>query len=114
MKTKTLRIGALLCFLLAVAFFTLRLLSDYGYIPGRVYSAADFGIETLKSPRDADGDGIITNLDALLLLYAINDKYNLTAEEFARADLNGDGELWAAEALRILQYVSGTVGSVKM
>jgi len=38
----------------------------------------------------------------------------LTAEEFARADLNGDGVLWAAEALRILQYVSGVVGSVKM
>ena len=31
---------------------------------------------------DVDGDGVITNLDALLLLYAINDKYNLTAEEF--------------------------------
>jgi len=63
---------------------------------------------------DVNGDGSITNLDALLLLYAINDKYNLTQEEFARADLNGDGELWAAEALRILQYVNGTVGSVKM
>ena len=63
---------------------------------------------------DVDGDGVITNLDALLLLYTINDKYNMTAEEFARADLNGDGELWAAEALRILQYVSGVVGSVKM
>ena len=63
---------------------------------------------------DVDGDGAITNLDALLLLYAINDKYNMTAEEFARADLNGDGELWAAEALRILQYVNGVVGSVKM
>ena len=63
---------------------------------------------------DVDGDGVITNLDALLLLYTINDKYNMTAEEFARADLNGDGELMAAEALRILQYVSGVVGSVKM
>ena len=63
---------------------------------------------------DVDGDGVITNLDALLLLYTINDKYNMSAEEFARADLNGDGELWAAEALRILQYVSGVVGSVKM
>jgi hypothetical protein len=61
---------------------------------------------------DVDGDGTITNRDALILLYAINDKYNMTAEEFARADLNGDGELWAAEALRILQYVSGAVGSV--
>ena len=63
---------------------------------------------------DVDGDGVITNLDALLVLYTINDKYNMTAEEFARADLNGDGELWAAEALRILQYVSGVVGSVKI
>ena len=63
---------------------------------------------------DVDGDGMITNLDALLVLYTINDKYNMTTEEFARADLNGDGELWAAEALRILQYVSGVVGSVKM
>jgi len=63
---------------------------------------------------DVDGDGVITNLDALLVLYTINDKYNMTAEEFARADLNGDGVLWAAEALRILQYVSGAVGSVKM
>ena len=44
----------------------------------------------------------------------INDKYNMTAEEFARADLNGDGQLWAAEALQILRYVSGEVGSVKM
>lgn len=63
---------------------------------------------------DVDGDGVITNRDALLVLYTINDKYNMTQEEFARADLNGDGVLWAAEALRILQYVSGVVGSVKM
>ena len=63
---------------------------------------------------DVDGDGKITNRDALLVLYAINDKVNLTPEQFARADLNGDGDLWAAEALRILQYVSGVVGSLKM
>lgn len=63
---------------------------------------------------DVDGDGKITNLDALLVLYSINDKVNLTPEQFARADLNGDGVLQAAEALRILQYVSGVVGSLKM
>ena len=33
---------------------------------------------------------------------------------YAAADLNGDGELAAVEALRILQYVSGKVGSVAM
>jgi hypothetical protein len=78
---------------------------------------APFVIQVLEAVEqsslgDVDGDGTITNRDALILLYAINDKYNMTAEEFARADLNGDGELWAAEALRILQYVSGAVGSV--
>ena len=63
---------------------------------------------------DVNGDGEITNLDALMLLKAINDQLNLTAEEFARADLDGNGTLAAKEALRILQYVSGAVGSVDM
>ena len=63
---------------------------------------------------DINGDGTITNLDALMLLKAINDQLNLTAEQFARADLDGDGMLAAKEALRILQYVSGAVGTVDM
>lgn len=75
---------------------------------------------TVQQPLDADslgdvnGDGKITNLDALMLLQAINDLINLDSEQFARADLNADGVLTAAEALRILQYVSGAVGTVKM
>jgi hypothetical protein len=67
-----------------------------------------------NSLGDVNGDGMITNLDALMLLQAINDLYNPDAAQFARADLNGDGELAAVEALRILQYVSGKVGSVVM
>ena len=63
---------------------------------------------------DVNGDGRISNLDALMLLQAINDLLNLDAEQFARADLNGDGVLTAAEALRILQYVNGTVGDLIM
>lgn len=63
---------------------------------------------------DVNGDGKISNLDALMLLQAINDLLNLDADQFARADLNADGELSAAEALRILQYVNGTIGSVRM
>ena len=63
---------------------------------------------------DVNGDGRISNLDALMLLQAINDLLNLDAEQFARADLNGDGVLSAAEALRILQYVNGTVGDLIM
>lgn len=67
-----------------------------------------------SSRGDVSGDGKIGNLDALMLLQAINDLLNLTAEQFARADLNGDGELTAAEALRILHYVSGKVGDLNM
>ena len=61
---------------------------------------------------DVDGDGVITNKDALILLQGINDLYNLNAEEFARADINGNGIIEAVEALRILQYVSGKITSV--
>ena len=49
---------------------------------------------------DVNGDGAITNLDALMLLKAINHQLNLTAEQLARADLNGNGLLEAKEALR--------------
>ena len=65
-----------------------------------------------NSKGDVDGDGIITNKDALMILQATNDLINLTEEQFLRADLNGDGELSAAEALRILQYVSGKVTTI--
>lgn len=63
---------------------------------------------------DSDGDGAVTVRDALMVLQAITHKYNMTQEEFARSDLNGDGQLSAVEALRILHYVSGTVGSLAM
>jgi subtilisin family serine protease len=56
---------------------------------------------------DVNGDGIINVLDALLILQAINDKINLTSDEFMRADLNKNGQLEAFEALKILLYVTG-------
>lgn len=65
-----------------------------------------------NSLGDVDGDGVITNKDALMLMQAANDLLNLTEEQFMRADLNGDGELSAAEAMRILQYVSGKVSTI--
>ena len=65
-----------------------------------------------NSLGDVDGDGVITNKDALMLLQAANDKLNLTEEQFMRADIDKDGVLSAAEAMRILQYVSGKIGSI--
>lgn len=67
-------------------------------------STSDFG--------DVDGNGVINLLDALMVLKAKNHKLNLDAAQFARADLDGNKTLEAWEALRILQYASGTVGSV--
>lgn len=58
---------------------------------------------------DVNGDGVITTLDALMMLQAINDIINLSSEEFRRADLNQNGRLETQEVLRILQYVSGKV-----
>ena len=66
-----------------------------------------------KSYGDVNGDGIISSLDALMILQAINDKLNLTQEQFLRADIDKDGVLEASEALKILQYVSGKIKSIQ-
>lgn len=63
---------------------------------------------------DVDGSGSVTTKDALMLMQCINDERILSDDEFKRADLNSDGELSSAEALRILQYVNGKVNSLEM
>ena len=40
-------------------------LSRLGMLPGVIFNAQDFGIETLRSPNDADGDGIDDYADIL-------------------------------------------------
>lgn len=63
---------------------------------------------------DVNGDGQINVLDALMVLQAINDRLNLDAEQFARADLNGNMTLEAVEVLTILQYANGIIGSLTL
>ena len=65
-----------------------------------------------NSLGDVDGNGVIELKDAIMLLMAINDRLNLTPEEFARADLDKNGSLAAKEALRIMQYVNGTATTI--
>ena len=60
-----------------------------------------------------DGNGTIDLYDALLTIRAANDLENLTAEQFERADLDGNGHLTANEALLILQYANGSITSFK-
>lgn len=47
-------------------------------------------------------------------MQSINGDLILSDDEFKRADLNGDGVLSSAEALRILQYVNGKITSLEM
>lgn len=63
---------------------------------------------------DVNGDGQINVLDALMVLQTINDRLNLDAEQFARADLNGNKTLEAVEVLTILQYANGIIGSLTL
>jgi hypothetical protein len=49
-----------------------------------------------------------------MLMQCLNGDLILTDDAFKRADLNGDGVMSAAEALRILQYVNGKVTTLEM
>ena len=69
------------------------------------------GVES-NAKGDVDGDSVITLKDALMLLRAIVGLQPLTDEQFLRADLNSDGTLDITEALKVLQYVNGTISSV--
>lgn len=67
-----------------------------------------------SSLGNVNGDGQINVLDALMVLQASNDRLNLDAEQFARADLNGNKTLEAVEVLTILQYANGIIGSLTL
>ncbi len=58
---------------------------------------------------DLDDDRQITLKDALLVLRASCGLINLDPVSFARADVTGDGNVNAMDALRILQYVNGKI-----
>jgi hypothetical protein len=63
---------------------------------------------------DVDGNGVVTAMDALMLMKCLEGTLLLSDDEFKRADLNGDTQLSAAEALLILQYVNGKVNTLEM
>ena len=69
---------------------------------------------TLSGIDDVDGNGSITTKDALMLMQCLNGDLLLSDDAFRRADLNKDGELSSAEALRILQYINGKVSTLEM
>jgi hypothetical protein len=66
----------------------------------------------ISSKGDVDGDGAITNVDALLVLKQINNQIVLDASQFERADIDDSDTLTPEDALRILHYVSGASSSL--
>ena len=59
-------------------------------------------------PGDADGDGELTNEDALLLMRAVMGLEELTDEMLANCDMNGDGVVNFTDALIMLRMVLNT------
>lgn len=56
---------------------------------------------------DVDGDGWVTQRDAILVADYIVGKVELTEEQLGRADVDGDGVITSVDAMFIGQYVSG-------
>ena len=60
---------------------------------------------------DADGDGAVTNADALLLMRYLIGADTVEEENLALCDVNGDGEINLADALLIMRKAMGTIDS---
>ncbi|UPK47140.1 InlB B-repeat-containing protein [Paenibacillus pabuli] len=56
---------------------------------------------------DADGDGVVTPADALLLTMHIKGKITLTPEQLQGLDMNGDGQWDEADVKAILAIAAG-------
>ena len=66
MKSKKYLLAFLVAALLVLAVPTVLVLNFYNLIPKKSYSADDFGIETVKSGVDFDGDGVDDYRDIML------------------------------------------------
>ena len=75
---------------------------------------ATFGIEIVPNiiRGDADGDGEVTVVDALISLRAAVGLTEATPELLAACDLDGDGEITVSDALRILRVAAGLIDIV--
>ena len=68
----------------------------------------------LARKGDVNGDGVITAIDAQMILHHLDGSITLSDEQFRRADLNGDNVLSSYEALMILQYINGKIQTLDL
>ena len=62
---------------------------------------------------DADGDGTVDIIDAMLVFYHVAKKELMTDEQCRRCDTNDDGEIDIEDAMKIFYYVAKKTDSVR-
>ncbi len=74
---------------------------------------AEAKIEEFKNQAvrygDIDQNGVVSALDALMVLQAVVGKQTLTNQQVSAADVSGSGTVDATDALNILQFVVGKI-----
>ena len=73
--------------------------------PQRSYTARQLGLTDLQSPNDADGDGVVDETDARIIMeHYLSGGKPADANAFLSLDWNGDWQLSALDAQRNLLY----------
>ena len=62
---------------------------------------------------DADGNGEVDIVDAMLIFYHVAKKELLTDEQLLRCDTNGDNEVDIVDAMRVFYFVAKKIDSVR-
>ena len=75
--------------------------------PAAILVHVEGGQSTIKG--DVNGDGIVNNLDAVLVYAYHNGKQTLTEAQLAAADVNGDGKVNNLDASMIYAYHNGKI-----
>ena len=78
----------------------------------RDISTVDTGAESYLC-GDADGDGTVDIIDAMLVFYHVAKKELMTDEQCRRCDTNDDGEVDIEDAMKIFYYVAKKTDSVR-
>ena len=83
-----------------------------------VFDTDHFSVYSIEPNRDfvcgdANGDGNVDLVDAMLVLYHVAEKEYMTNDQLSRCDTNDDGEVDLVDAMKILYYVAQKTDSVK-
>ena len=88
---------------------TVSIVDDYRTIPFDAIKIT-FGTEAPAVPKgDANGDGDIDSLDAVVIFKYDAGLVDLTAEQLAYCDVTGDGEVDSLDSVVILKYDAGII-----